>query len=271
MKKLLIFLLAMPVPLFLTNMFAQNGNGNVVEKVRSVEDFTAINVKEGIDLVLIQSESNKVTVITDENLQDKIITKVDNNTLKIYPNDIKNSTKMVVKVEFKNISAISADEGVDIKTTSGINVDNMAISLKEGCDADMEIHTKDLSISLVEGSDMKLKGDMKSLSISLVEGSDMNAEVDAKNIALSVVEGSDINIKGTCKSAAYSAVEGSEIKAFDLVAENCVVSVAESSECQVNATASLVVAAKEDSEVKYKGNPPDKQISSCEECEVKAQ
>ncbi|MBN1186349.1 MAG: DUF2807 domain-containing protein [Bacteroidales bacterium] len=273
MKKLIILLLTMPFPLFITNTLGQNtnGNGKVVEDVRTVEKFSALSAEEGINLVLTQSTENKVIVITDENLQDKVITEVENGNLKIYPKDIKNATKLIVKVEFKEINALSAKEGVDLETTNTLTTDNLALSLKEGCDAKMDVNVKNLACSLKEGCDMKLNGEAKSFSLSLVEGSEIDANINGSDIALSIVEGSEASLKGIYKNAAYSIVEGSELKAFDLLSENVTVSAVESSEAEVQVTKSLIVSAKEGSEVKYKGNPEDKQISSCENCEVKAQ
>lgn len=272
MKKLrIIFLLAIPGLLFFSKTIGQGivGDGNVIEKERTVENFSGISVEEGIDLVLTQGEDIKVTVIADENLQDLIITKVVDGTLKIYPEkNIRKANKMEVRVVFKKISALSAVEGCDIVTTSLIVLDDLAVSCVEGCDIKLEINTDNLVISLNEGSDMSLEGVIKNLTISANEGSDVKASITSENLTCSVNEGSDIILKGTCTNVTIAANEGSDIDAFDLVTENCTIGAEEGSDAKVNVTKNLIVSAKESSDVEYKGNPENKKISSGEDCEV---
>lgn len=257
----------------LSNVIGQGneGNGNVVEQERTVEEFSGISVKEGIELILTQGDKYSVVVITDENLQDEVITKVDNGDLKIYPENVRNPTRLTIKVEFISISAISAKEGVEVEGTTPFELDELAISCLEGCEMSIELNAENLALSLVEGCEMRLKGTINSIALSIVEGCELSADINGEDIACSIVEGSEVDLDGKYETATYSVVEGSELSASNLIAENCTVSANEGSEADVYATKNLVVDARGESEVKYSGNPESKQIKSCEGCEVKAQ
>jgi hypothetical protein len=88
---------------------AQNkGNGNVITQERQVPEFTAIKVGCAINLILTQGETQSVKVQTDENLQDRIITKVSGGTLNLSCGDIKNPTKMDVLVTTPNLTKLDA-------------------------------------------------------------------------------------------------------------------------------------------------------------------
>ena len=61
------------------------GNGVVVTEQRPINgSFNSIEVSTGIDLFLTQSESPSISVQADENIQELIITEIENETLKIY-------------------------------------------------------------------------------------------------------------------------------------------------------------------------------------------
>jgi len=61
------------------------GNGVVVTEQRSIDaSFNSIEVSTGIDLFLTQNESPSISVQTDENIQEFIITEIENEVLKIY-------------------------------------------------------------------------------------------------------------------------------------------------------------------------------------------
>ena len=76
---LIVLLLAVPM------LFSQvRGNGNVEKQERNVGDFTGIEVRSGIDLVVNQGDQSKLVIEADENLQEYIITEVESGVLKIY-------------------------------------------------------------------------------------------------------------------------------------------------------------------------------------------
>ena len=59
-----------------------DGNGNVTTENRNVTgDFTSIEASNGLEVVIEQSETKSITVEADENLQQHIITKIENDVL----------------------------------------------------------------------------------------------------------------------------------------------------------------------------------------------
>ena len=92
-----------------TSVKAQTkGNNSVTTQERQVAAFDAIKVGCAINLYVSQGDKQMVKVVTDENLQDRIIVKVDNGTLSLSCNNIKDATKMNVYVTGVNLSQIDA-------------------------------------------------------------------------------------------------------------------------------------------------------------------
>ena len=84
------------------------GNGNVTSQERQVSSFDAIKVGCAIHLILSQGDNQSVKVETDENLQNRITTKVTNGTLHLNCENIKDPTKMNVYVTAVTLSSLDA-------------------------------------------------------------------------------------------------------------------------------------------------------------------
>ena len=112
MKKKII--LAVIAALFSNLVFANSekvkGNGNVTLQSKTVNSFNKIATGGSIDIAISQGNQEGVTIETDENLQQYIITEVKDNTLSIHVKDniSLTSTKLKVKIDCKKLEAISA-------------------------------------------------------------------------------------------------------------------------------------------------------------------
>ncbi len=99
----------MLITLTVTGVKAQTrGNGNVTTQERQVASFDAIKVGCAIKLYISQGGQQSVKVETDENLQDRITTKVSNGTLSLDCNNVNNATKIDVYVSVVNLSKLDA-------------------------------------------------------------------------------------------------------------------------------------------------------------------
>jgi len=99
----------MLLTLIFTSVKAQTkGTGSITTQEREVPAFDAIKVGCAINLYISQGDKQMVKVVTDENLQDRIITKVANGTLSLSCDNIKDATKMNVYVTAVNLSKIDA-------------------------------------------------------------------------------------------------------------------------------------------------------------------
>jgi hypothetical protein len=84
------------------------GNGDVTTEIRQVAEFDAIKVGCAINLYLSQGEQQSVKVITDQNLQNRLITKVTNGTLHLECDNVKDATKMDVYVTAVKLASLDA-------------------------------------------------------------------------------------------------------------------------------------------------------------------
>jgi hypothetical protein len=196
-----------------------NGNKNVVTEDRSTkENFTEIRVSTGLELHIYQGPKNKITVEADENLQDIIVTEVNNGVLKIYSEkSIWRAKSKKIFVTIKDLEAVTATSGSEVYAKETLKVDD--------------------------------------IRISSTSGADINISVDANTVETSSTSGSDIEISGKSNKHISSATSGASIDAYDLHSKNVIVKVTSGADINVYASESLDAKATSGGDIDFKGNP----------------
>lgn len=209
-----------------------SGNGHVTKEVRTVKGFHGIKASAGINVYLFQGDEEKVIVETDENLQECLITKVDNGVLKCYMDcSVRRSKKLNVYVNFKQIDKINASSGSDI-----------------------------FGETLIE-SDF--------LDINVSSGADVKIEINAGSVHCDVSSGADAYIKGRADEFDGDASSGADIKAEDLVVKNCSASASSAGDVRISVTEKIRADASSGGDVIYSGNPRVEHISESSGGDVK--
>jgi hypothetical protein len=195
------------------------GNGKLVKQERAVSDFHAINVSGGIDILIIPGATEKVVVETAGNLQETIITIVEDGELKIYSKKSTNhfSGKRNVYVYVKKLDAVTASGGSDVYAETMLNFPALNIEMSGGSDLKLRCTTQELRCSLTGGSD------------AVINGSAGKADLEATG--------------------------GSDFKASGLTIGRCKIEVTGGSDANLNVTGELSVVASGSSDVTYTGNP----------------
>lgn len=228
-----LLLLFIVLALSLSSAFA--GNRDKTE-IRKVNNFNAIKVSAGIDLYLTMGNSEQVKVVADGDIIDRIITKVENGTLRIYMKKSNlfnwgfNKTRKAY-VTVKELEALHASSGSDVY------------------------------------SENTLKGE--SLEIKASSGSDVKLDVVYKNLSLDASSGSDAKLTGKAKTFKAEASSGSDITAGNLESAICKVQASSGSDATINVTDELYARVSSGADVRYYGNPSVKDIDESSGGDVK--
>ena len=195
---------------------------------RDLTGFHRISVSSGIDLFLTQKNVEEVIVEAASEDLDKIMTVVEDGTLKIYLKSNswlgsfwKNRTRKVY-VTFKQIDQLHASSGSNVDGETTFKLDKFNIDASSGSDIDVELEANSLSVNASSGSDVKIKG-----------------------------SAAEINIH---------ASSGSNVKMGDLSSKKCSVEASSGSDVDVNVTEDLNANASSGSDISYTGNPTHKNI-----------
>ena len=202
-----------------------NGNGNVTVEYRDIRDFEKVKVSNGLNVILVQSDKDLVTVEADENLHEVIQTELKHGELKIFTDErIKESTKLVITVELKDIEELQSGSGAQVKTDGVLHVKNFMTKASSGSQQNLHLNVASLVAKTSSGAQMRLEG--------------VTQDVD------------------------LSASSGAQLLAGKLVSKSCVADVSSGAHIYIEATEKLDGEASSGGNIFYSGNPTSLDIST---------
>lgn len=196
-----------------------DGNGKVTTQKRNVENnFSKVEVSRGLNVIIEQAATYFVEVEADENLQEHIITKVENGTLVVTSDEnIDEAKAKTIRVKLPSLKSLEATSGSSV-SSSGI----------------------------FTGTDIEVKTSSGSETI-------LSLEID--NIICESSSGSTVTLRGKSLNLTTISKSGSSIDATDLLANEITSKSSSGSSTKVHPLVSLKAKASSGSSIDYKSSP----------------
>ena len=195
MKKIITIAIVLA---FTVNTHAQwgkrvKGSGEMVTKTRTVGEYDAVSVGGSFDVKLYAGAEGKITITVDDNLEEYLISEVENGKLKIKWKkgiNISHRSNVIVKVPFTAIDAVSLAGSGDIYSDDVIKADSFAAKLAGSGDVKLRVDANSVSSSIAGSGDIALTGNTDDFKCSIAGSGDIEAYDLASNDA-------DIRISGS--------------------------------------------------------------------------
>ena len=193
-------------------------DGPIVKKERTIGSFDGVSTSCAIDVILVQGNDYSLSIKTEENLHEYIITEVKDNVLHLYTKaNIRNSKGMKAFVSMREISSLKASSAGDII-------------------AEETIKTDEIKLSASSAGDIKLK-------------------LRAKAVYARTSSAGDIELSGSADFLEASTSSSGDIIAGDFEVKDAHVSASSSGDALVYVTGNLNAKASSNGDVRYMGNP----------------
>lgn len=191
-------------------------------ETRSLEDFTAIEVSEAIELIMTQGNKNEAVVEVNDIDLDEVITEVRGSELNIERRSNRrgnsnNRGEVVVRLTYKSIDELSISSAASVFTKSVIKAKSFELQVSSAGSARLELDVTDL-------------------------------EVDVSSAG-------SADVSGTCASMDLDASSAGRFEGYDLQCGAIVADVSSGGSGEVNVSESLVVDAGTGGSLYYKGDP----------------
>ncbi len=207
-------------------------------EVRSVGNFTGVQVSGGIALYLSQGNTDAVAVSTeDKKDMEKIVTEVKNGILKIY---IEKGAWNGWNWKNKSIKAYVTIKNLESITSSGACVVKLLDAFR-----------------------------CSTIKIDVSGASVLSGEINATTIRFDLSGASSVTLKGKANTATIDVSGASVLKAFDFLIEVCKVEASGASSVSITTSKELRAEASGASSLRYKGEPSVKEVSSSGASSVK--
>ena len=195
------------------------GDGNVVTKTRSISDYDKIKVNGSLKVNLVAGKEDKITIKSDKNLMQYIVTEQEGDLLKIYVKKgyyLRPSSGIKISVPFEDISMVALYGSGNITGKDMIKTEDLDVILSGSGDISLAVTTKDLS-GVISGS-------------------------------------GDIELNGKSEYFEGKVSGSGDFEAFDLTTKNMKALISGSGEIEITATESVEAKISGSGDVTYKGN-----------------
>ncbi len=195
----------------------QKGSGEVVQETRELPGFDKIDVGGTAEVLLSQGAEQKVIVEVDDNLVPYVKTVVDDQTLKISTEKIRDFSRLVVHVTVPDLSYINASGASQVKGVTPFDIQYLMVDGSGAAELDL-----DLTVQLLES---KLSG------------------------------AAEMHLSGTAGSHNSDLSGAATLKAFDLETQTTVISASGAASGEVSGIRELTIDTSGAAEVRYNKEP----------------
>lgn len=194
------------------------GSGNIITEKRSTGEFKGVHIGGGFTAEVRIGPVTEVVVEADDNVMDRIRTRVEGGILKVETDRLNNTTNVHLKVYITTpvLTTVKGSGGAHVEVRSNIQ------------------------------STEKLK-------FAASSGATVQAEVDAPEVEADASSAGSLQLSGKTRDYDASSSSGANIKSWDLLSENTKVSVSSGADAAVHASVKLKASASSGGNVSYHG------------------
>ncbi len=152
-----------------------SGNKNVVNQERPVEPFTGIDVGGAFNVYLTIRDQFSLIIETDENLLEKITTKIRNEKLTITSSGIRNASKLNIYVSAPEISYVNVSGAATLKSDNTLAADYLELIASGASNLSLDVDVDELVTEASGASSVKLTGTAFNHKVKASGASDVKA------------------------------------------------------------------------------------------------
>lgn len=232
------------------------GNKEVVEVFKNLDSFTELEIMDGLEVSLMQTNSEGYRLKADSNLVDIIRFEVFEGKLTISSNyNITSSKKLEIYITFASLNKITLAQNSKVKAENIIILEDVELLCTDGSKFDLDITANNLRLQMNGNANGNLKLISNETSMLLNDNAYLKGSLSTDNFYLTLNKRSDMKIKGSSNSLNLTTTETSDIDARKLKTSSAVINASGSSKIRVFASKELSINAKGKSDIYVYGNP----------------
>ena len=165
---------------------------------KNLGEFDSVSVFDKISVELIDSNENRIEITGSRANDVEIVNK--NGTLKIRMavKNILDGEDVSVKLYFKDINEISANEGSYVICDTPIKQTAIKVDTKEGAEVRLNLDVKKANLRAVTGGILKIKGKATNSDVSLGTGGVLQAEdLQTVQTSIKITTGGEADIRAS--------------------------------------------------------------------------
>lgn len=232
------------------------GNRNVTTVIYELDPFTTLEVKEDLEIVLINGTTSQVEVNADENLHEIFNINVVDGTLSISTSkQIRSHKKLEIFVTVSGeLKRIHVENDAVLKSLTTLNIEKTEINVMGNSELDLKIKSDSLAINSFGKAKQVYEIDTKELVLTAFEDATVKAKVNATKVT-SQIEFGDVKLEGQTDSLFLEVKEKGEFIAPLFKTKEVSVTTTEQAKVALHVSEKIQIDAHDNCEIELLGNP----------------
>jgi Putative auto-transporter adhesin, head GIN domain len=232
------------------------GSKVVVDVFENLDAFNEIEINDGLEVSLMQTNANGYSLKIDSNLVDVVKFKVMDSVLKIYQTHrITSSKKLELAVTFQNLNKMTLRNGAKIEGQNKFILDSLAMTVSDNSNFELDLETQVTNIIINGSSKGKIQLKSNEAKITLNDNAFLRGSLSIEDLNLTLNERSDINVEGDVINMNLITTGSTDIKAKNLKTTNASLQASNSSDIYLYVSKELGIYAKGKSNIYVYGTP----------------
>ena len=145
-----------------------SGSGTVTTEERNLTTFNRIDIAGNFELILVPGRTELLKIETDDNLQENVLTKVENSTLRIWHKEpVEKATANTITVSYQSLSKLTMAGAVTARTEGTLKAEKLDIKGSGASDLKVDYQGDELSLDISGAGQTVLTGKARNLDINL--------------------------------------------------------------------------------------------------------
>lgn len=233
------------------------GNKIVITEDRNISDFTSIEIIDNLNVFLVYNEKQSVEIEADSNLQNSILTELNNGILTIRTSEIIGRSKALnvhIKLN-KKIEEINAYNKAKINSKNSLAINNLTINSFDDSSFKLKLNLKNIQINGKKKSKLNLEILSDQTSIRLENSCNLTATIDTKETNIIGLDNTTTTLKGSTNYLNIQFSGDSFFKGKDYIAASSIAKANNNAHLYLHVTEEISLYANNSSEVHLYANP----------------
>lgn len=174
------------------------GDGNITTENRSTGDYDGLKSAGPMNFKLVQGKEGNITIEGDANLMEYIVTKVEGGKLVVKVKDginLRPTKTIIVTIPYESINSVSLAGSGDIENSGTITSDHFDVSIAGSGDIELNISSNSVESSISGSGDIELSGSTKDLTTKVTGSGDFDgSDLGSTNVTAKITGSGGANV-----------------------------------------------------------------------------
>tara|TARA_R110000751_G_scaffold7805_3_gene31652 strand:+ start:204430 stop:205254 length:825 start_codon:yes stop_codon:yes gene_type:complete len=255
-KQLLTILLLLATTFTFAQKKEKVKGSRVLTKVSTpVNAFQRLVLTEDFEVNLVQADSTRIEITTDENLHNYIKIISQDNTLSLKTTARLQEKKLEITIFYNSLlNTIELKEDAEISSKSSLKFDDLTLTTSSSTEAYLTIDSNLFKLINNDKAKAELNITAKAATLELNGSSKVEALINASKIVVDMLESADAKIEGDTANLILNADNSTDFNGQNLTSKNATVTTENRAEAYVDVSGELVVKASGSSIIEISGS-----------------